>query len=220
MFSRNPKVRVIGALAALATLALNVSCTGFFVNPTVTSLAIGPANLSLAPDATFQMVATATYSDGSTKDATGQSVWTSSSPNIANFSSPGRITAASLSSLTTLPGTTTVSASLGTVSSSTQTVNVCPVVQTLTLTVNGGASVTVTGGTTVTFNLQATFNGVTGTTDVTAYATWNISNTAVLSSIDTAGNGATIGGGTPGTTTVSATICGATSKTVTVTTTS
>lgn len=219
MFFRNAKVRVIGAVAALATLALNVSCTGFFVNPTVTSLAIGPANLSLAPDATFQMVATATYSDGSTKDATGQSVWSSTSPNIANFSSPGRITAASLSSLTTLPGTTTVSASLGTVSSSTQTVNVCPVVQTLTLTVNGGSSATVAGGDAVTFNLVATFNGVTGTTDVTAYATWNISNTAVLSSIDTSGNGTTIAN-SPSTITVSATICGATSKSVSVTTTS
>lgn len=219
MFSGKQKLRVIGALAALATLASSVSCTGFFVNPTVTSLAIGPANLSLAPDASFQMVATATYSDGSTKDATGQSVWTSSSPNIANFSSPGRITAAGLANLTTLPGTTTVSASLGTVSSSTQTVNVCPVVQTLKLTVNnGGTSATVPGSTQVTFVLDATFNGVTGTTDVTNFATWNISNTTVLSTI-TNGTGTT-NSGTPGTTTVSGTICGATSNSVTVTTTS
>ena len=219
MFSRNSKLRVMGALAALATLALAVSCTGFFVNPTVTSLAIGPANLSLAPDASFQMVATATYSDGSTKDATGQSVWTSSSPNIANFSSPGRITAAGLANLTTLPGTTTVSASLGTVTSSTQTVNVCPVVQTLKLTVNnGGTSATVPGSSQVTFVLDATFNGVTGTTDVTSFATWNISNTAILATI-TDGTGTTTSG-SPGTTSVSASICGATSNTVTVTTTS
>ena len=34
MFSGKQKLRVIGAFAALATLALNVSCTGFFVNPT------------------------------------------------------------------------------------------------------------------------------------------------------------------------------------------
>jgi|SRR5579859_102292 len=219
MFSRKPKSCVVGAFAALAALALSVSCTGFFVNPTVTSLAIGPANLSLAPDASFQMVASATYSDGSTKDATGQSVWISSSPNIANFSSPGKITATGLANLTTLPGTTTVSASLGTVTSSTQTVNVCPVVQTLKLTVNnGGTSATVPGSAQVTFVLDATFNGVTGTTDVTSYATWNISNTSVLATI-TGGTGTT-NSGSPGTASVSATICGATSNSVTVTTTS
>jgi hypothetical protein len=219
MFSGKQKLRVVGAFAALATLALNVSCTGFFVNPTVTSLAIGPANLSLAPDTSFQMVATATYSDGSTSDVTGKSVWTSSSPNVASFSSPGRLTATSLSNLTTLPGTTSVSASDGTVSSSQQTVTVCPVVQTMTLTVNNGASVTVTGGEAVQFDVVATFNGVSGTTDVTAFATWNISNTAVLPSIDINGSGTTTAG-TPSTITVSATLCGATSKTVNVTTTS
>jgi hypothetical protein len=211
MFSGKQKLRVIGAFAALATLALNVSCTGFFVNPTVTSLAIGPANLSLAPDTTFQMVATATYSDGSTKDATGKSVWSSTSPNVANFSAPGKLTATSLSNLTTLPGTTDVSASYGTVSSSSQTVNVCPVVETLTLTVNNGSSATVAGGVAVTFQLLATFNGVTGSTDVTAYATWTISNTAVLPSIDTSGNGTTVANNAS-TITVSGTICGTSSR--------
>ncbi len=219
MYSPKKKLRLIGAFAALATLALAISCRGFFVNPTVTSLAIGPANLALAPSQTFQMVATATYSDGSTGDVTGKSVWTSSSPTVANFSSPGKLTAAPLANLTSLPGTTTVSASDGTVTSSTQTVNVCPVVQTLTLTVNGGASVTVAGGAAVKFDVLATFNGVTGTTDVTANVTWNISNTAVLASIDTSGNGTTITGN-PSTITISATLCGATSRTVTVTTTS
>jgi hypothetical protein len=218
MSFRKQNLRLIGAFAALATLALAISCRGFFVNPTVTSLAIGPANLSLAPGTSFQMVATATLSDGSTSDVTGKSVWTSSSPSVANFSAPGLLQAAQLSALTTLPGTTTVSASDGTVTSSTQTVNVCPVVQTMQLTVNKGASATVPGGQQVTFQVLATFNGLSGTTDVTNNVTWTISNTAVLPSI-TDGLGTTVSG-TPSTLTVFASLCGANSNTVTVTTTS
>lgn len=215
MSSTKSKLRLNGAFAALATLALASSCRGFFVNPTVTSLAIGPANLSLAPGKSYQMVATATYSDGSTGDVTGKSVWTSSSPSVANFSSPGYLTAASLQSLTTLPGTTSVSASDGTVTSSAETVTVCPVVETLTIKINGGSSYTTTTSQPVTFAATATFNGVTGTQDVTANVTWNIGDSSILPSIDTTGSGTT--GSTTGTTTISATLCGATSNTVSLT---
>lgn len=213
------KLRLIGSFAMLLTLALAASCHGFFVNPTVTSLAVGPSNLSLAPDTQFKMTATATYSDGTTGDVTGKSVWTSSATNVATFASPGVLQAAALSNLPTLPATTNVSASDGTVTSSTQAVTVCPVVQILTVTVNGGPSVSVAGGTALTFVSEATFNGVTGNTAVDAYVTWNISSTAALPSIDTSGNGTTIQGHA-GTFTVSATLCGVTSKTVSITTTS
>lgn len=213
------KLKLIGAFAALLSLGLAVSCKGFFVNPTVTSLAIGPANLALAPDTSFHMVATATYSDGTTGDVTGKSIWTSASTNVAIFTSPGTIQATALTNLPTLPATTSVSASLGTVSSSSQTVTVCPVVQTMTLTVNGGASVSVAGGTALTFDAEATFNGVTGNNNVDAFVTWNISNTSALASIDSAGNGTTIANNAS-TFTVSATLCGVSSRTVTITTTS
>jgi len=216
MLNVKSKLRAIGACAAVAALALALSCRGFFINPTVTSLAIGPANLSLVPGQSFQMVATATYSDGSTGDVTAKSIWTSSAQNVATFPSPGMLQAAQLANLTTLPGQTTVSASDGTVSSSTQTVNVCPVVQTLQLTVNNStSSATVTAPTQPQFDVLATFNGVTGTTDVTQFVTWNIANNTIVS-IDTTGLGTTVSG-TDGTTTVSATVCGATSNTVSLT---
>jgi hypothetical protein len=213
------RLKLIGSFAVLLSLALAVSCKGFFVNPTVTSLAIGPANLSLAPSTSFHMVATATYSDGTTNDVSGKSLWSSTSSNVASFTSPGTLQAADLSSLPTLPATTSVSASLGSVSSSSQTVTVCPVVQTLTVTVNGGASVNVPGGTALTFDAEATFNGITGTNPVNAYVTWNISDTTVLASIDTSGSGTALSGH-PSTITVSASLCGVTSRTVTITTTS
>jgi len=219
MSSTKSKLRLIGAFAALAALALAVSCRGFFVNPTLTSLAIGPANLSLAPSQSYQMVATATYSDGSTGNVTGQCVWTSSAPGVANFIAPGRLQAAALANLATLPGTTTVSASDGTVSSSTQTVNVCPVVESLTITVNKGPSWTGAGGTILQFDAEATFNGVTGTQDVTSTVTWTISNTSVLPTINSNGQGTTNTGAFNTPTTIFATLCGTTSKTVTITTT-
>ena len=220
MFStQNSKLRSISACAALGALALAVSCRGFFVKPNVTSVAIGPANLSIAPGTTGSMVATATYDDGSTNDVTGKAVWFSSDQSVASFTSPGKLLAADLTSLPTLPAQTDVTASIGTVSSSSQTVNVCPVVQSLTLTVNGGSSWSGPGGTTLSFKVEATFNGVTGNTDVTSFVTWNISNTSVLSSIDTSGNGITLTG-SPNTANVTASLCGATSKIVTVTTTS
>ncbi len=46
MSSKKSKLRLLGAFAALATLALAVSCPGFFVNPTLTAIAVGP----LTPD--------------------------------------------------------------------------------------------------------------------------------------------------------------------------
>lgn len=218
MSLKRSKLRLMGAFAVLAALALAASCRGFFVNPTITSLAIGPANLTLAPATSYQMLATATYSDGSTGNVTGQSVWTSSDPGVANFTAAGYLTAAPLANLATLPGTTSVSASDGTVSSSQQTVNVCPVVQTMVLTVDNGSSVSVAGNTTLTFDVKATFNGVTGTTDVTNNVTWTIGNTSALPSISD-GSGVTVSG-FASTFSVSAQLCGSSSNNVTITTTS
>jgi len=228
MSSTKQKLRLAGAFAALATLALAVSCRGFFVNPTVTSWAIGPSNFSLAPAGAFQMSATATYSDGSTSDATGSSVWISSDENVATFPTPGDLTAVSLSQLEAqgvFPGTTSVSASIGTVTSSSQTVDVCPVVETLAITVNGSSSsASVPGDTAVNFIAEATFNDVTGQQNVSASVTWNITNTAVLPSIVGSGSGSTAtASGTVASdednmsTSVSASLCNFPSNTVTVT---
>jgi hypothetical protein len=217
MSSTKSKLRLIGAFAALTALALAASCRGFFVNPTVSSLAIGPANLSLSPSQTYQMVATATYSDGTTGTVTAQAVWSSSSPNIANFSAPGYIVAAGLSNLSVLPGTTTVSASDGAVTSSTETVTVCPVVSTLQIQVDGSTSSYDGPSGTVTFVATATVAG-TQVPPVTDNVTWNISNTTILPAISD-GSGTLTADMTNTPFTVTATLCGVTSNTLTITTT-
>jgi hypothetical protein len=217
MPSTKSKLRLVGAFAALTALALAASCRGFFVNPTISSLAIGPANLALSPGQQYQMVATATYSDGTTGTVTGQAVWSSASPNIASFSAPGLVVAAPLSSLSVLPGTASVSASDGAVTSSTETVTVCPVVSSLIITVDGSQSSYDGAPVQVTFVATATVAGAQQT--VTDSVTWNISNTTILPDIsDGIGTLTANNANTPFT--VTATLCGVTSNTLTITTTS
>jgi trimeric autotransporter adhesin len=209
---------MIGAFAALLALAFAASCRGFFVNPTISSLAIGPANLALSPSQAYQMVATATYSDGTSGDVTGQAVWSSTSPNVANFSAPGYIVAASLTSLSVLPGTTSVSASDGAVTSSTETVTVCPVVSSLQIAIDGSTSSYDGPPGSVTFTAVATVSG--SQQSVLESVTWNISNTTILPAIDTTGAGTLTSGNANMPFTVSATLCGVQSNTLTITTTS
>jgi hypothetical protein len=216
MSPKKSKLQLFGAFVALAALALGASCRGFFVNPTISSVAIGPDNLSLSPSQTYQMVATATYSDGTTGTVTGEAVWSSSSPNIANFSAPGYIVAASLANLSVLPGTTTVSASDGAVTSSTETVTVCPVVSTLLITIDGSQSSYSGPSGTVTFTAEATVSGTQQA--VTDSVTWNISNTTILPAISD-GTGTLTADMTNTPFTVTATLCGVTSNTLTITTT-
>ena len=68
MSSTKQRIRLMGAFAALATLALAISCRGFFVNPTLTGVSVGPQSLTLNLNQTFQMTATGTYDDGSQKN--------------------------------------------------------------------------------------------------------------------------------------------------------
>ena len=212
MSSTKSQIRALGAVAVLATLAFAISCKGFFVNPTLNSIAIGPQTLNMAPSTSYQMQAIGTYSDGSTNDVTSKASWSSSNSGVAAFSSSviGQITSTSLANIPNPPGTTTVSASVGAVSStSSATVTVCPVVNTMTIS---ASPTTVSTGQSITFTAEATFQGVSTQTDVTSEVTWNVGSTSVL----------TISGGTgtpvaAGSTTVSASLCGGTSNTITIT---
>jgi hypothetical protein len=206
------QIRAIGAVAVLAMLAFAISCKGFFVNPTLNSIMIGPQTVNLAPMASQQMQAIGTDTQGNQSDVTSKAVWTSSNPSVASFSSTviGQITATSLSNIPNPPGTTTVSASVGAINStSSATVTVCPVVNTMTVS---ASPTSVTTGQAITFTAQATFQGVSAQTDVTSEVTWNVGSTSILT--------ITGGTGTPvstGQTTVSASLCGATSNTITIT---
>ncbi|MFZ0758634.1 MAG: Ig-like domain-containing protein [Candidatus Sulfotelmatobacter sp.] len=133
MSSANYKLRLAGAFTALATLALAVSCTGFFQNPTVSTITIDPPTPSVGVAYTLQLSAAATYSDGSTgtlsgsTSCTGNTVcWSSSDTSVATISTGGLMTG-----LTT--GTTTITASSGAVSGTT-TATVVETISSMTIT--------------------------------------------------------------------------------------
>ncbi|MGC2476518.1 MAG: Ig-like domain-containing protein, partial [Candidatus Sulfotelmatobacter sp.] len=84
MSLKGSNLRLIGAFAALAALALAASCSGFFVNPTLTGVSVGPQSLSINVAQTWQMSATGTYNDGSQKALTSGVSWSSSDPTTVS----------------------------------------------------------------------------------------------------------------------------------------
>jgi uncharacterized protein YjdB len=79
---------------------------------TLVSIAVMPANSSMAVGTTKQFTATGTYSDSSTQDVTASVIWTSSTPAAATINAQGLA-----SSIAT--GTTTITASFGSITGST-----------------------------------------------------------------------------------------------------
>lgn len=167
---------------SVSVLAAAPACTGFFVNPTLSTLAIGPQNqtITASPLQTLQMTATGTYSDGSTKDLTGQVAWSLSS--CGSISKSGLVTPS-----TTITGScsATVSAAFGTIAPATTPLTVAegtPSSILLTPT-----TTTPTPNTNVTFTAIATFGGVNQ--DITSSVTWINSDPTDLTLTNGSGTG-------------------------------
>ena len=79
---------------------------------TLQSIAVTPANPSIAKGATQQFTATGTFSDNSTQNLTGQVTWASATTAVATITAGGLATGVAA-------GTSTISATLGAVSGST-----------------------------------------------------------------------------------------------------
>jgi len=204
MSSTKRKLQLLAAFTALLTLALAVGCRGFFVNPKLTSITVTPITPSLTLNQTLQMTATGNFDDGSTKNLTGTSTWTSSANTQVSVNSTGLITA-----LANTTSAVTITATDGTVSGSTtatvgqQTIVVAPANQTYSLSTNPGPH-----------QYTATLNG----TDVTATATWTSSNTSVATVVQSgtgAGQVTAVGVGTANITATTSNATGSTGVTVT-----
>lgn len=165
MSSNKQKLRLIGAFAALATLALAISCRGFFVNPTLTGVSVGPQGLSIQVNQTWQMSATGTYDDGSQKSLTSGVVWSSSDANTASIGqTSGIVTGVAI-------GSATVTAASGSCSACSGTTTVTVVLTGVTSILVGPASQSTTrNGSVVYYTALAN-----GTTDVTnSGAVWTV----------------------------------------------
>lgn len=198
-------------MAALCALAVAVGCTGFFVNPTLSSLQIGPSNqtITVNPLVKLQMSATGTFSDGSTRDLTGKVLWSSSNTSCATINANGLVTP-----VTSVAGlcNTNIGAADGTVNASASSVTVTQGTPTsITLTVSNSSPPV---GSQVTFTAQALFPGSGTLQDITLSVSWNNSDTTNLTLSQGSGVG-TISATAPAETiSVSATFDNVTSNTV------
>jgi uncharacterized protein YjdB len=181
-------------------------CTGFFVNPTISSIFITPASTTIAVNGTQQLIATGTYSDGSRQPLSGSTVgWSSSNDTVATITNGGLVTGVSL-------GTATMTATAQGVSG---TGSVTVTIQNLTT-----ISITTTQGSTVPQS-TASMSGIPSTLQFYAYAngsaneditnavTWKSSDTSVATISTGLGSGSGVATSVKvGTTVITATSVG------------
>jgi len=135
--------------------------------PQLQSIAISPANPSLAPGLSLQFDALGSYSDNSTHDLTTSATWSTGTPTVATINPSGLATAVA-------SGTTTVSAALGSFNGSTSVTVAQSLVSIQVNPQNPSGAV----GTVQPFTAIGTFaNG--SQQDVTASVTWTSSSPTV-----------------------------------------
>jgi len=170
------KLALTLAFTVLVAVALGVSCRGFFVNPTLSSIAISPPTPTIATGTTGntqQMTAVGTYNDGST--ANPSVTWgitpISGLGQVATINGTGLVTAVDTGTATitaaatanpAITGSTTITVTVGCI----QSIAVTPPNQ--TISVSGVNTVTLT----------ATATTCEGPQDITSVASWFTSNSA------------------------------------------
>jgi hypothetical protein len=166
MLSSKKKFQIVAAFATLLLFALGVGCSGFFVNPTLTGITVGPA-ATIQTGGTVQMTAVGTYNDGSTNTLGSGVQWSTGTPNVAGVTSAGVVTGLS-------SGTSQITGSFQTQSNSaTITVQLANI---LKITVTPMNDTIPQSSGTLQFDAMATT--ASGTQDITDSASWTSSNTA------------------------------------------
>ena len=196
-----------GSTTISATLGTVTGSTTLTVtSATLLSIAVTPVTPSASKGTTVQFTATGTYSDSTTQNLTTNVVWATSIPAVATISnasgSQGRATAATT-------GTTTISATLGTISGSTTLTVTAPTLVSIDIT---PASPTITQGTTIQLTATGTYTD-SSTQNITTTVTWDSSNKGVGTVSNTAGSQGLASALTVGSTTISAIMAGVTGTT-------
>ena len=164
-----------GSVTITATLGTVFGSTGLTVTPAaLVSIAVIPANVSIANGTGQQFAATGTYTDNSTQPLTSSVNWSSSDTTVASISnasgSQGLASSAG-------QGTATISATLGTVSGSTGlTVTAATLVSIAITPLNPS----ITDGTTQQFTATGTYTD-NSTQNLTASVTWSSSDATIAS---------------------------------------
>jgi hypothetical protein len=169
MSSPKQKLRLTAAFAALATLALAASCRGFFVKPTLTSIAISPTTPEVQLNQTLQLQAFGTFDDGSRSQIKTGVSWSSSAPTVAPVDpSSGILTGAQI-------GTATITADAQGLSSTASATVFLGGITAITVKPSSN-SVSITSGLPADFTASATASGTQ--VDITGSASWTITPTS------------------------------------------
>ena len=166
MLNAKRKLQVLLAFATLLSLALAVGCRGFFRDPQLNSITVGPENATLQQGTTLQMVAVGNYDDGSTNTLSSGVFWTSDDTAVAPISTGGVVTGAA-------PGTANITASSGAITGTTS----------ITIALNNVTAITISPtnqnvlqGQSTTYTVAASVSGGSPV-DVTASITdWTVVN--------------------------------------------
>jgi plastocyanin len=160
----------------------------------LSSIAVTPANTTIAPGNTQQYTAMGTFSDNTTADITNQVAWSSTNTAVATISNTGLASGVAA-------GTTTIMATQGNITGSTGLTVNSSSLQSIAVT---PANPSVAKGLTQQFHAMGTFSDGSSR-DVTSQVTWASSNTAVATISNAAGSQGLATGVTPGTSTITAT---------------
>jgi hypothetical protein len=174
-------------------------------NAVLVSLAVTPANSSIAKGTTQQFTATGTYSNGSTQNLTSSVTWTSTNTAVATITSAGLGAGVAT-------GNTTIQATSGTITGSTGLTVTPPTLVSLAVT---PANTSITKDTTQQFTATGTYSDGS-TQNLTSSVIWSSTNTAVAT-ITTAGLATGVATGNTTIQAASGTITGSTGLTVTTT---
>ena len=171
-----------GAVTISATLGTIAGATGLTITPAVlVSIAVIPANASIANGTGQQFAATGTYTDNSTQPLTTSVNWSSSDTTVASISnasgSKGLASSAG-------QGTATMTATLGAVSGSTGLTVTAATLVSIAITPLGPS---ISDGTTQQFTATGTYTD-NSTQNLTASVTWTSSDSTIASISNAAGS--------------------------------
>jgi len=192
---------VVTVAAQSGTFSGSATVTVSGSNTNLTSIAISPANPSIAINTTQQLTATGNYGDGSSRDLTALVSWSSSTVANATVSAAGLVTGVAA-------GSATITATLGSVSNSTSVTISAPTIASISISPN---DLTLPIGISQQFIASAVYSDGS-VQDLVSGVTWTSSSTTV-GTIDNTGLAAILAAGS---TTITATV-GAFSDSTTIT---
>jgi uncharacterized protein YjdB len=171
--------------------------------PAISSISVTPVGLTLAIGINQQYVVTAFYTDGTSADLQSGAAWTSSSPAVATIDSTTGL------ATTVAAGATTITATVGTFTDSTDLTVVNAHLQSISV---APATAKMAIGTAVQFNASGTFDD--GSTQPLLSVSWSSSAPSLLT-VNAGGLATALAGGSATVTAQSGAISGTAAVTVT-----